>query len=225
MDTTLSKALVFLFCTSTALLGAGCAMTPSSGLQTCNKPVSPRVMAEGAGVGALGGAAAGAGIGQLAGGKPGKGAAIGAAVGALAGLAYALKVESDYADAQCKELSLDQAIAYVRDLNQRIGNYNNSLETYVSQLRWKLAAASTSKRAKAQWLQNIAQERYNLQRAQQGVVNATTKTEQYLAGLRSAQSPNSPQGIALEQEKRLYEQQLVRLRAGSQALAELAQHI
>ncbi len=114
---------------SSSLLLSGCANT-SDGRTT---------QAQGAGIGALGGAA----LGYLVGGQ--KGAAVGALVGGAAGFAYGSNVAKRKAKYAKTEQWLDQEIALAHQANASAYAYNRTLKGRIAALEQKIQMARAAK--------------------------------------------------------------------------------
>ena len=150
---------------ATSLLLAGCA---STGTGPGGKPTAEQVrnerVAQGAGVGCVGGALAGALIGLAAGGS-GRHALVGAAAGCAAG-AVAGAVYGDYVDARAQSYAnaQDRYNALAKAANsdiQKSRAYNAKARSEVSQLRSEIASLQVRVRngsaTQAEYQQKVAE--------------------------------------------------------------------
>ncbi len=119
--------------TIVAVMAVGCAQTEDGRL----------TQAQGAGIGAVGGAALGGLVGALTGNVK-EGLLIGAAVGGTSGFAYGTHVAGKKAKYASTEAWLDACIAEARKRNSEAYSYNRDLNKRVAALESRVRAARTA---------------------------------------------------------------------------------
>ena len=193
-----------MLCTSlvgaTSLLLTSCADTQDGRL----------TQAQGAGIGALGGAALGGLIGAAS-GNAGRGSLIGAALGGAGGFAYGTHVAHQKAKYKSTEEWLDACIAEAESSRRAAVAYNRKLDGRIASLQGEVqrAKASGNKGELQRLKQEIKQERIEAEKqvnsvneevkAQRSAINEGGNSSR-VSALRSKTSSVSAEGAATKQK-------------------------